>query len=67
MGHPIYLVPVQWTQLVILPLAAFGVGAAFVHWRDQTARLADWAGPPTASATVEQKRRASQGLARRFR
>ena len=40
-GHPIYLVPVQWTQLVILPLAAFGLGAALVHWRDQAARLAE--------------------------
>jgi hypothetical protein len=39
LGHPIYLVPVQWTLLVGLPLVALGLGAALVHWRDQAARL----------------------------
>jgi hypothetical protein len=40
MGHPIYLVPVQWILLVAVPLAALGLGAALVQRREQIARLA---------------------------
>jgi hypothetical protein len=40
MGHPIYLVPVQWVLLVAVPLAALGLGAALVQRREQVARLA---------------------------
>ncbi|GAA1862178.1 hypothetical protein [Asanoa iriomotensis] len=39
MGHPIYLVPIQWTLLVAAPVIAFALAAAFAHWREQTARL----------------------------
>ncbi|MEV0719186.1 hypothetical protein [Asanoa sp. NPDC050611] len=39
MGHPVYLVPIQWTLLVLVPLAALGAAAALVHWREQNARL----------------------------
>ena len=40
MGHPIYLVPVQWTLLVVVPLAVLGLGAVLVQWREQFARMA---------------------------
>ena len=40
MGHPIYLVPVQWTLLVGVPLAALGLGAILVQWHEQLSRLA---------------------------
>lgn len=38
-GHLTYLVPVQWTLLVAVPLAAFGLGALLVQRREQIARL----------------------------
>jgi len=41
MGHPIYLVPVQWTLLVGVPLAVLALGALLVHRLEQTARLAE--------------------------
>jgi len=40
MGHPIYLVAVQWALLVVVPLAALGLGAVLVQWREQFARVA---------------------------
>jgi hypothetical protein len=40
MGHPSYLAPVQWTLLVAVPLAAFGLGALVVQRREQVVRLA---------------------------
>jgi hypothetical protein len=40
MGHPIYFVPVQWTLLAVVPLAAFGLGAVLVQRREQITRLA---------------------------
>ncbi|GAA4712573.1 hypothetical protein [Phytohabitans rumicis] len=40
MGHPIYLVPVQWTLLIAVPLAAFAAGSLLVHRLEHTARLA---------------------------
>jgi len=39
-GRPIYLVPVQWTLLVAVPLAAFVLGALLVRWRERYARPA---------------------------
>ncbi|MEV4617468.1 hypothetical protein AB0J74_01975 [Asanoa sp. NPDC049573] len=39
MGHPIYLVPIQWTLLAVLPLASLGIAAALVERRELTARL----------------------------
>jgi len=39
MGHPIYLVPVQWTLLAGVPLAVLAIGALLVQRRETTARL----------------------------
>lgn len=39
MEHPIYLGPLQWTLLVIGPLAALGLGAIVVQRREASARL----------------------------
>lgn len=39
MGHPIYLVPVQWTLLVGVPLAVLAIGVLLVQRRETTARL----------------------------
>ncbi|HEV7708999.1 MAG TPA: hypothetical protein VGP16_12455 [Asanoa sp.] len=41
MGHPIYLEPIQWALLIIVPLAALGLAAALVQWHEQASRLAD--------------------------
>ncbi|SNT55775.1 hypothetical protein SAMN05421812_109271 [Asanoa hainanensis] len=38
-GHPIYLVPIQWTLLVVVPLATLALGIALAQWRDQSVRL----------------------------
>jgi hypothetical protein len=40
MGHPIYLVTGQWTALVAIPLAAFGLGATLIQRREHIAQLA---------------------------
>jgi hypothetical protein len=54
MGHPIYLVPVQWALLVALPLTALPIGALLVQRKEHKARLialgrsADREGPNTA-------------------
>ncbi|MFC6014959.1 hypothetical protein ACFP2T_01945 [Plantactinospora solaniradicis] len=39
MGHPVYLVPIQWTLLVVVPLLTFALGLVVVRWREQTLRL----------------------------
>ncbi|HTF12575.1 MAG TPA: hypothetical protein VK659_30830 [Asanoa sp.] len=41
MGHPIYLVPIQWTLLVVVPLAAVGLSVGLVQWHEQATRLAE--------------------------
>ncbi|MEV4539444.1 hypothetical protein AB0J82_37290 [Asanoa sp. NPDC049518] len=38
-GHPIYLVPIQWTLLIVVPLATLALGAVLTQWRDQSVRL----------------------------
>jgi hypothetical protein len=39
MGHPIYLVPVQWAVLAAAPLLAFAVGALVVHRLEHVRRM----------------------------
>jgi hypothetical protein len=39
MGHPIYLVPVQWVVVVAGPLLTFAVGALVVHRREHVRRM----------------------------
>jgi hypothetical protein len=39
MGHPIYLVPLQWALLLAVPLATLALGVLLVQLTEQTARL----------------------------
>jgi hypothetical protein len=39
LGHPVYLVPIQWTLLAVVPLLVFAAGLVLVRRREQTLRL----------------------------
>lgn len=39
MGHPVYLAPIQWTLLAVVPLLTFALGLVLLRWREQTLRL----------------------------
>ncbi|MFC6014961.1 hypothetical protein ACFP2T_01955 [Plantactinospora solaniradicis] len=39
MGHPVYLVPIQWTLLAVVPLLTFALGLVLLRRREQTLRL----------------------------
>ncbi|MBF9130607.1 hypothetical protein I0C86_16805 [Plantactinospora sp. S1510] len=39
MGHPVYLVPIQWTMLAGVPLLTFALGLVLLRRREQTLRL----------------------------